>query len=181
MSTQYAREDEDVDLNEPLVMDDLSNQEVSDVMDPFRKVPFVIKKAQVRRQKDDDGTVQVTRLSIDAAIGADGVDGEGKYANKHLFTDLVLSFNKETHTGEWWEKRSRGPTKQFFMALGYDPAALPRIDQEFLDELGGKEFVADILRKPIQQKTEELNDKGKNIYRDTGEFKNELSNYRKAE
>lgn len=181
MSTAYADSDE-IDINDPITIGDLSDQQVSDVIDPARKVPFIIKKASVRKQyadpQDKTSTVEVTRLSIDAAIGADGTDTEGKYANKHLFTDLVLTFNAETHTGDWWLKRSRGPTKQFFQALGFDVAGLPPIDAEFLTDLGGKEFVADILRKPIQQKTDQLNDRGKNIYADTGDFKNELGNFR---
>lgn len=185
MSTQYAREDEDIDLNDPVLVGDLSDQTVSDVIDPARKVPFIIKKASVRKQyadaNDKSSTVEVTRLSIDAAIGADGVDTEGKYANKHIFCDLVLAFNKETHTGEWWEKRSRGPTKQFFQALGYDVANLPPIDADLLGELGGKEFVADILRKPIQNKTDQLNPTtGKAIYANSGDYKNELANFRAA-
>lgn len=184
MSTAYAKDD-DVDLNEsPIQMDDLSDQQVSDVIDPARKVPFVIKKASVRKQYADQnaksGTPDVVRLVIDAAINADGVDTEGKYANKHLFTELILTFNKEVKTGEWWEKRSRGPTKQFFQALGYSPSSLPTIDADFLQELGGKEFIADILRKPIQEKTDEINDRGKNVYVNSGEYKNELANFRSA-
>lgn len=185
MATSYAQADDDVDINEPLVMDDLSGQETTDVLDPFRKVPFVIKKASVRKQyadqNDRTGTPLVTRLVIDAAIGADGVDTEGRYANKHLFAELILAFDKSVKTGEWWEKRARGPAKQFFQALGFDVANLPRIDAELLSDLGGKEFIADILRKPMQEKTGEQNDKGKDIYRDTGDFKNELANFRSAE
>jgi hypothetical protein len=185
MSASYAREDEEIDINDSIEIGDLSDQQVSDVLDPARKVPFIIKKASIRKQyanqNDKTGTPDVTRLSIDAAIGADGLDGEGKFANKHLFCDLILAFNREVKTGDWWEKRARGPAKQFFQALGYDVANLPRIDAELLGELGGKEFVADILRKPMQEKTGEQNEQGKDTYRDTGEFKNELSNFRKSE
>lgn len=186
MATGYAQADDtdSVDINDPVVMDDLSGQEVSDVLEPARKVPFIIKKASIRKQyadpNDKSGPADVTRLVIDAAIGADGVDTEGKFANKHLFAELILTFNKEVKTGEWWEKRSRGPTKQFFQALGYDVSALPTIDAEFLSDLGGKEFIADIMRKPIQQKTDQVNDKGKAVYESTGEFRNELANFRSA-
>jgi hypothetical protein len=184
MSTGYAREDEEPDINSPIVMDSVADQETSDVIDPVSKVPFVIKKASIRKQhldpNDKSSSVEVTRLVIDAAIGADGVDTEGKYANKHLFTELILTFNKETHTGDWWLKRSRGPTKQFLQALGFDPATPPTIDADFLSELGGREFIADIRKRPMQEKTGELNDKGKPAYRDTGDFKNELTNFRAA-
>lgn len=183
MSAQYAMDD-DVDINEPVVMDDLSDQETRDVIDPASKVPFTIKKASIRKQyadpQDKNSTVEVTRLVIDAAIDSEGVDQEGKYAGKHLFSELILTFNKETHTGDWWLKRSRGPTKQFFAALGFDPAALPAINSEFLSDLVGRQFIADIRKRPIQEKTSEVNDKGKAVYRDTGDFANELQNFRAA-
>jgi hypothetical protein len=183
MSQAYAMDD-DVDINEPITMDSVADQETTDVIEPVSKVPFVIKKASIRKQyadaNDKSSSVEVTRLVIDAAIGADGVDTEGKYANKHLFSELILTFNKETHTGDWWLKKSRGPTKQFLQALGYDPAQPPTIDAEFLSELGGKEFVADIRKRPIQQKTDQINEKGKAVYESTGDFKNELANFRAA-
>lgn len=183
MSAAYSMED-DVDINEPVVMDDLSDQETRDVIDPASKVPFTIKKASIRKQyadpQDKTSTVEVTRLVIDAAIDPEGIGEEGKYAGKHLFSELILTFNKETHTGDWWLKRSRGPTKQFFAALGFDPAALPKIDSDFLGELVGRSFIADIRKRPIQEKTSEVNDKGKAIYRDTGDFANELQNFRAA-
>lgn len=184
MATGYAQADDDVDINEPVVMDSVADQETTDVIEPVSRVPFTIKKASIRKQyadpNDKSSTVEVTRLVIDAAISADGVDGEGKYANKHLFSELILTFNRETHTGDWWLKKSRGPTKQFLQALGYDPAEPPTIDADFLGELGGREFIADIRKRPMQEKTGELNDKGKAVYRDTGDFRNELQNFRAA-
>lgn len=185
MSTAYAQADDAPDINEPIVMDSVADQETSDVIDPARKVPFIIKKASVRTQnvdsKDASSDWAVKRLVIDAAIGADGVDGEGKYANKHIFSELILTFNRDIYNSEWWMKKSRGPTKQFLQAMGFDPAQPPTIDSEFLGELVGREFVADILRRAIQEKTSEINANGKNVYRDTGDFKNELSNFRSAE
>lgn len=184
MSAQYAMEDDAPDLNDPVIMDDLSDQETRDVIDPASKVPFTIKKASIRKQyadpQDKTSTVEVTRLVIDAAIDPEGIGEDGKYAGKHLFSELILSFNKETHTGDWWLKRSRGPTKQFFTALGFDPASLPPITADFLSELVGRGFIADIKKRPIQEKTSEVNDKGKAVYRDTGDFANELSNFRVA-
>lgn len=186
MATAYAQSDDDsdIDINSPIVMESIADQETTDVIEPASKVPFTIKKASIRKQyadaNDKSSSVEVTRLVIDAAIGADGLDGDGKFANKHLFSELILTFNKETHTGDWWLKKSRGPTKQFLQALGFDPAAPPAIDVDFLSELGGREFVADIRKRPIQEKTAEINDKGKNVYRDTGDFRNELANFRAA-
>ncbi len=186
MSTSYVMDD-DVDLNEsPIQMDDLSDQVTNEAMEPATRVPFIIKKATVRTQHEDSKDMSspwtIKRLSVDVAIQADGVDGEGKYANKHLFPELVLAFNvsdfPERFGSDWWKKSSRGPTKEFFVALGYDPKSLPAIDADFLTELSGKEFIADIKRKPVQEKTDQVNDKGKAVYKDTGDFRNELANFR---
>lgn len=191
MSSAYATDsDDDVDVNEPVTVGDLSEQETSDVMDPARRVPWVIKKAEVRvarEDKDDANSAHnVTRLALGVAVGPDGTDGEGANAGRWVFADYVLAFSTEgtysaRATSEWWQKKARGPAKELFVALGYDVKALPKIDREFLDELVGKEFVADLLKKPIQQKTDDISEKtGKNVWVATGEYRNELGNHRAA-
>lgn len=188
MSTAYAEAD-DIDINQPIVMDNISDQEVNEVLDPASKVPFTIKKASIRVQhedpKDNSSTWTFRRLVIDAAIGADGVDGEGRYANKHLFTELLLQFNSadfpDRFALDWWKKQSRGLTKQFFTALGFDAAALPAIDPDFLSGLAGRDFIADIKKREISKKTDEIDPKNnKPIYKGTGDYRNELANFRPA-
>lgn len=190
MSTAYAHDDDDVDVNEPVVVGDLSEQETSDVMDPARRVPWIIKKAEVRtsRKDNNDPTSEwnTTRLSLSVAIGPDGVDGEGTLAGRWVFADYTLAFSTEGEysaraSSEWWQKKARGPAKELFIALGFDVKALPKIDREFLDELVGKEFIADLLRKPMQEKTDEISEKtGKNVWKNTGEYRNELGSHRQA-
>ena len=184
MATSYAMDDEDVDLNEPVVLDDLSDQETSDVMDPASKVRWSIKKAELRKQyedpRDKTSTWLVTRLNLQVKVGEDGTDGNGLNAGRVVFPELILSYNKDEKKGEWWEKKARGPAKEFFLALGFDLKAMPAIDQDFLDSLKDREFIADLKRIAMQEKTDEVNDKGKAVYKKTGEFKNDLSNYRPA-
>lgn len=183
MSTAYSMED-DVDLNEPVVMDDLSDQETTDVLDPARKVTFEIKKATVRTRHDVDGdksSPYVKRLALQVAVGADGTDGEGANANRRLFPEYIIAFTggDGVRESEWWKKKARGPAKELFTALQFDLKDMPPIDQEFLEGLVGREFIADIKRTPIQKKTDEINPKtGKNVYKDTGDFQNELANHR---
>lgn len=187
MSAAYSMEDE-VDINSPVVMDDISDQEVNEVLDPASRVPFTIKKASIRTQhenpQDSSTTWTFRRLVIDAAIGDAGVDGDGKYTNKHLFSELLLQFNAgdfpERFASDWWKKQSRGGTKQFFVALGFDAAALPAINTDFLAELVGRDFIADIKKREIEKKTDETDAKGKAIYKGTGEYRNELANFRVA-
>lgn len=189
MSTGYAMED-DVDINSPVIMDDISDQEVNEVLDPAPRVPFTIKKASIRVQhedpKDNSSPWTFRRLVIDAAIGTDGVDGEGKYANKHLFSELLLQYNAaefpERFASDWWKKQSRGLTKQFFVSQGFDVAALPTIDADFLSGLVGRDFRADIKKREIEKKTDEIDPKtNKPIYKGTGDYRNELANFRSAE
>lgn len=185
MATAYQMDEDDVDVNEPVVMDDLSDQETSDVLEPAKKVVFEIKKAEVRKQyedpKDKTSTWMVTRLNLQAKVGENGTDGEGKYAGRVLFPEFIIAFNKEEKKGEWWEKKARGPAKELFLALGFDLKAMPAIDADFLSSLEGRFFMADILQRKVQEKTDQVNDKGKAIYKDTGEYRNELANIRAAD
>lgn len=101
-----------------------------------------------------------------------------------LFPDFLLAFNtegdySERTNSEWWTKKARGPAKDLLAALGYDPNEPPRINKDFLDSLIDMEFIADITHEKVQEKTDDINPKtGKNVYKDTGEFRNKLTNFR---
>lgn len=183
MSTSYAMDD-DVDINEPVVMDDLSDQESGNVMERASKVPFIIKEAKVRTRYDseDDKSAYVKRLSLQVAVGTDGTDGAGLNSNRRVFSDYIIAFTHETgvRDSEWWTKKARGPAKELFTALGFDLKNMPAIDADFLDSLKDREFVADLIKREQEEKTGELNNKGKPAYRKTGEFRNELQNHRVA-
>lgn len=100
-------------VNEPVEVGDLSEQQ-GGVLEAAQRVGFIIRKATVRTQEDKD-TKQwsVKRLSVEAAIGPLGVDGEGKFANKVLFPEFVLTFNStdfpEKFASNWWQKEARYP------------------------------------------------------------------------
>lgn len=182
MSTSFAMDDE-VDVNEPVLMDDLSDQETSDVMDRASKVRWEIKDAKVRTRYDDenDKSKFVKRLSLQVAVGPDGTDQAGANANRRVFMDYIIAFTTDTgvRDSEWWTKKARGPAKELFTALQFDLKNMPPIDAEFLDGLKGREFIADLLKKEQQDKTDEINPKtGKPVYKNNGEFRNELANHR---
>jgi hypothetical protein len=186
MATNYSQADDDsgVDINEPIQMDDISGQETTDVLEPARRVPLEIKAAKIRTRYDDENDKSggyVKRLSLQVAVGADGVDGEGTSANRRLFPEYVIAFSSGdgVRDSDWWKKKARGPVKELFAALGIELNPPPPIDQDFLDSLVSREFRADIKRKPIQKKTDEINPKtNKPVYKDTGDFQNELENHR---
>lgn len=187
MATAMTYEDDqDIDLNEPVEMESLEDQETTDLLAPARKVPFTIIKAQVRTRYDNEGdkSSYVKRLALQVAVGPDGTDKEGANANRRLFPEYVIAFTKGdgVRESDWWQKKARGPAKELFAALGYPLDKPPRIDADFLnDELPGKEFFADIIQREIEQKTDEINEKtGKPVYRKTGEHVNELRNHRRV-
>lgn len=183
MASNYSMEDDTLDINDAVTFDEgFGEQETSDTLEPARKVRLEIKSAKVRTRYDDESSKEnwVKRLAIQYAIGADGVDGSGLNANRRIFMDYIIAFTKGDgiRESEWWTKKARGPAKELITALGFDPKQPPVIDQEFLDGLGGREIVGDIIKREQEQKTDEVNDKGKAVYRKTGEFTNELRNHR---
>lgn len=169
--------DEGFQVTEEVSVGDLSDQQ-GGVLEAASKVSFTIRKASVRTQDDkESGKWSVKRLAVEAAIGPLGVDGEGKYAGKVLFPEFILTFNKtdfpEKFNKPWWEKEARFPLKQFLKALNRDITQV-RVNDDFLLSLQNEEFIADIKRKEIQTKGDDEKWHG------SGDFRNELANYRSA-
>lgn len=172
--------DEGFDVIDEFEVGDLSDQTGNDVIDAAPRVRFEIRKATVRPYvKRDESTWRKKFLALDLVVGALGVDGEGKYANKHMFQDELLVANVEDFpelATDHYKTKARFGLKQFLKAMGFDPAAPPRINDEFLTALVGQEVVADIARREIQSPPAEQGGK----WLGTGEYKNEVRNYRAA-
>lgn len=173
-------EDDEVgfDVTDEIEVGDLSDQQ-GGVMEPCSRVPFSIRKASVITVDDKESKLWLTKkLKIEAQITSDGVDGEGKYKNKVMFAELLLAFNAqdfpEKFAKPWWKTEARFPTKQFLKAIGVDVTNV-RVNDDFLLNLAGQEFMADIKKSAIQQKNSET---GK--WDNTGDYKNELGNYRSS-
>lgn len=179
----YGDSDSDApfDVTDEVDVGDLSTQQGMDVIDPYRKVRFEIRKASVRPyQKDGEASWRKKFLALDIAVTSDGVDGEGKYANKHFFPDLLLVANTQDYPEldtDHYKTKARFDTKVFLKALGYDPAKPPKINDGFLVDLAGREVYADITRREIQQPPGE----GETKWKGTGEYKNEIKNWRSVE
>lgn len=173
--------DDGFDITEELEVGDLSTQTGNDVIDPAPKVRFEVRRASVRPyQKQDETTWRKKFLSLDLVVTSDGINGEGKYANKHFFQDELLLANvsdfPELDT-DHYKTKARFGFKTFLKAMGYDPAAPPRINDEFLSSITGREVIADITKREIQTPPAEQGGK----WIGTGEFRNEIRNYRSAE
>lgn len=190
MSQAYhaADENEGFEINEPIDVGDLSDQSTGqDVIEAARHVPFVVKAASVKTQLEDNKAPQseynnwkVKRLKLQVAVGALGTDGEGRYANKVFFPELILTMNTtdfpDQYASDWWKKKARGPFREFLTALGYDIKQPPVINDEFLSGLMGAEFRADIRRVERRQKNSDTQK-----YEGTGEMENTIENFRAIE
>jgi hypothetical protein len=172
--------DEGFDITDPVDIGDLSDQEGNDVIEKASKVRFEIRKASVRDYvKQGEVAWRKKFLALDLVVGPLGVDGEGKYANKHFFQDLLLVANTTDYPDlntDHYKTKARFQTKMFLKAMGFDPAAPPRINDEFLEGLLNQEVVADIQRKEIQTPPAEPGGK----WVGTGDYSNIVANFRAA-
>lgn len=181
--TELYNDDNDggFDVTDEVDVGDLSTQQGSDVIDPQKQVRFEIRKASVRDYtKRDETEWRKKFLALDLVVTSDGVDGEGKYANKHFFTDLLLVANTTSFPEldtDHYKTKARFDFKTFLKAMGFDPAKPPRINDDFLTGLVERNVIADIQKKEIQNPPSEQGGK----WIGTGEYKNEVRNFRAAE
>lgn len=174
-------EDDGFDITDEVEVGDLSAQTGNDVIDPAKGVRFSIRNATVRPyQKPGETAWRKKFLALDLVVLADGVDGQGKYANKHFFQDLLLTANvadfPELDT-DHYRTKARFDTKVFLKAMGYDPAAPPRINDDFLIGLKDRDVYGDITKREIQTAPPEQGGK----WVGTGEYRNEVRNFKSAE
>ena len=160
---------------------DLSTQTGGDVIEPVKAVRFKIENVEPRVNSDEQGTKLTAKLNVRASIGALGIDSNGKYMGKNFFADLLTWYNSDVYTSDWWQKQARFPYKSFLKAMGFDIAQPPKVNDEYVISLKGREFTADIRKVSIRVATGELNQAGKKIYKETGDFKNELANFKAIE
>lgn len=163
------------DVNEEFEVGDLSDQSGQELLEAAKGVKFIVREAKIQIVEDkESGETLMRKLNIQAKIGPLGVNGEGKYANKVMFAELIAWYNPERYTSDWWKKQSRFPLKSFMQAVGYDAKTLPKFNDQLLEDLKNKEFQADIAVLPIRLKVD-------GEYQDTGDKKNELKNYKKIQ
>jgi hypothetical protein len=172
------------DVNEDIDVGDLSDQE-GGVLPAASRVIGTIKKASIKtnlldnKLPESEGNMWTFKsLHLEIAIGPLGTDGEGMYAGKVLFTDLIVvysiegtkksaSLKNKKYNASWWEREARYPAKQFIKAIGGDVTHV-KINDAFLIGLVDREIMFDIR-------------KVKDTFRGEGEFRNELANWRLVE
>jgi len=153
------------------------------------KLNKVSKRVLAKRAKEDvspDNPAVAKFVSLEVRI-VEGflVQGEMKYRNKPLFQDVQYWANAEEKTSDWYKRKQHlVQFKHFLVALGYDPSNPPAVGDKFLTEILERLVLGDIKQRPIQsRKTNEdgspaLDDKGKQIWINTGDLKNEVVNWK---
>jgi hypothetical protein len=178
----YSMDDTPFDVVDEIDMGDLSDVKGQDVIDPAANVKFTIMKASVRtvnldpksKNTTDDNPAVLKNLALEVAI-TEGINEEGKYRNKRFFPEIPVWANPDHKTKDWYKSRKYlFPVKQLIKALGYDEKNAPKINDAFCSDLIGKEFLADIKQTEIQVR--QPDDK----YVGTGDYKNEVKNFKKA-
>lgn len=158
-------------------IEDLSGQSGQDVIDAAQNVRMSVHpKTAVRLSKDKC----VIKVNVGGQIGPLGVDGNGKYANKVVWSELIAGFTPEgklssKYSSDWWQKNARFGYRQFLKALGFDDKNPPRLNDEFLSGIKSQEFISSITKPEIRVKGDD------GTYRGTGDYRNELANFKKAE
>lgn len=171
--------DEGFDVNDDEVVD-VSDQE-SGPIEAAKGVRFEIKKASVSVWKEKNGPHDdwyTKKLALEVAV-VEGIDIDGvmKYAGRRFFPELCYKVNyadyPDKFKSDWWKNKSKADFKEFAgKAMGLDVSQI-RINDAFLEELVGQEFIANVTKKEIQNKVDDE-------YVGTGEYKNELKYFKKA-
>lgn len=136
----------------------------SDVLEPVNGVEMKITQVKVDKYvpegKEDWKTA---RMEVWLVIGPKGIDGKGKYANKHFFPRLGFAVNRGAYD---FSTNAQGkpttfydPTGGFFgdynaflQALGFKTNPAPKNDAAFRKELIGRTLTVNVKKDRKQVK-----------------------------
>lgn len=156
-------------------------QERSDVIEPVRGVEVFIKSVKLDKYIPEGETEWKTaRLEPMIVIGPKGIDGKGKYKNKHFFPRIICAVNRVKYDFStnakgkpttYWEPSGGafGDWNAFLTALGFKTSPAPKNDAAFRKSLVGRKLIVDITkdRKQVKDKVT-----GEYVYVD--EYENKL-------
>lgn len=157
--------------------------ERSDVIEPVRGVEMFIKSIKVDKYtpegKSDWKLINMEPMLV---IGEKGVDGKGKYKNKHFFPRILVAVNRNSKEYDFTVNAAGkatnyyapsgsafGDYNAFLTALGFKTSPAPRNDAEFRKSLVNRRIIVDITKDRRQVKD---NVTGKWVYVD--EYENKL-------
>lgn len=165
---------EDVSAAEPFDM--------SDVIEPAKAVTMTIKSVTVdkyTRQGDDDWFKMNLKPTL--VVDEKGVDGKGRYKNKHFFPRILIAVNRKAFgkefEGKSYEARvgsQWGDYNQFLRALGFPTNPAPDNDKKFRQSLVGRKIIVDITKDKRRVNIDPAANNGKGKWVNSDEYVNSL-------
>lgn len=179
--TKEGTEQDDISIDG----EDISKAEQmerSDVIEPAKGVEMTIKSIKVDKYtpegKNDWRLINIEPMLV---VGEKGVDGKGRYKNKHFFPRILVAVNRASKEYDWTHNAAGKPSdfyspsggafgdyNAFLTALGFKTSPAPKNDAAFRQSLVGRKILVDITkdRKRVKDST------GKYVYVD--EYENKL-------
>ena len=136
----------------------------SDVIDPVKNVELIIKSVKVDKYvPNGEEEWKTARMELMLVVGPKGVDGKGKYKNKHFFPRIGFAVNRGAYdfstnaAGKpttFYEPQGGffGDYNAFLISLGYKTNPAPKNDAAFRAALVGKTLLVDIEKDRKQVK-----------------------------
>lgn len=132
----------------------------SDVIEPAKGVELYIKSVRAEKYTPKGSNDwKLFNLEPMLVIGEKGVDGKGKYKNKHFFPRLLVTVNRESTEYDFTKNAQGKPSdyyapggdafgdySAFLQALGFSTSPAPKNDAAFRKSLIGKKLIADIVK-----------------------------------
>lgn len=166
-------------------------RERSDVIEPVKGVEVYIKSIRLDKyvpeekdggKRDANGDLQwkTARLEPMIVVGEKGIDGKGKYKNKHFFPRIVCAVNRAHYDFSknaqgkpttYWQPDGDafGDWNAFLTALGFKTNPAPKNDAAFRKSLVNRKLIVDITKDRKQVK-----DKSTGKYEYVDEYENKL-------
>lgn len=144
---EMSLEGEDISGAQPL--------DRTDVIEPAKGVEVYIKgiptlDVYTPRTATDWNKIS---LKVTLVVGEKGVDGKGKYKNKHLFPRLLVKVNREAYPDQFgtpfYAPRNGGAFgdyNMFLQKLGFPTSPAPTNDKKFRQSLEGRRLIIDITK-----------------------------------
>lgn len=180
-SLKEGMDDEDNFVAEGEDIHAAESMERSDVIEPVKGVEMYIKSIKLDVYTPDGETEwKLANLEPMLVVGEKGVDGKGKYKNKHFFPRILSAVNRKAYD---FSKNAAGKETKYYQpdgagfgdynafltALGFPTSPAPRNDAAFRKSLVGRKLIVDVTKDRKQAKD---NVTGKYVYID--EYENKL-------
>ena len=157
-----------------------------DVIDPAKDVSLIITQVKVDKYvPEGQQEWKTARMEVWLKVGPKGVDGKGKYANKHFFPRIGFAVNRAAERAgvydfsvnaagkatDYYQPEGGffGDYNAFLTGLGFKTSPAPKNDAAFRKALIGKSILAD-----IEKDRKQVKNKATGKYERVNEYENVL-------